>query len=141
LLNLFFTKMAYYPNIREPIGRECMRKLYSSEQEEVRIKKVKEIVSEIYDDVIGAAKICNHTSYNFKIPLPGQNKRLNQIYMENMRDILINLEYLFPGCSVVHTVLSAARDGKLYDISKLNSTTLPLVLYAMPNSYIVIDWT
>lgn len=133
--------MAYYPNIREPIGRELMKKLYTTTQEEVRIKKVKEIVSEIYDEAVRAAKICNLTTFNFKIPLPGQDKKLNQTYMENMRDILINLEYLFPGSSISHTVLSAARDGKLYDISKLNSTTLPLVLYAMPNSYIVIDWT
>lgn len=61
-------------------------------------------------------------------------------HIKNMNDILTALRGLFPDCRVSHTLLCQAKDGKMYDISKLDDAVLPFVDRALDQSYIVIDW-
>lgn len=62
-------------------------------------------------------------------------------HIKNMSDILEGLQTLFPGCSVSHTLLCQAKDGKMYDVAKLDDVVLPFVDRALDQSYIVIDWS
>ena len=62
-------------------------------------------------------------------------------HIKNMKDILAGLRDLFPDCSVSHTLLCQAKDGKLYDVAKLDDAVLPFVDRALDQSYIVIDWS
>ena len=62
-------------------------------------------------------------------------------HIKNMNDILAGLRDLFPDCAVSHTLLCQAKDGKLYDVAKLDDAVLPFVDRALDQSYIVIDWS
>jgi hypothetical protein len=62
-------------------------------------------------------------------------------HIKNMPYILAGLQELFPGCSVSHTLLCQAKDGKMYDVAKLDESVLPFVDRALDQSYIVIDWS
>jgi hypothetical protein len=62
-------------------------------------------------------------------------------HINNMKDILVGLQSLFPDCAVSHTLLCQAKDGKMYDISKLDDSVLPFLDRALDHSYIVIDWS
>jgi len=37
--------------------------------------------------------------------------------------------------------MARAKDGKLYDVAKLDDAVLPFVDRALDQSYIVIDWS
>lgn len=62
-------------------------------------------------------------------------------HIKNIPDILAGLRDLFPDCTVSHTLLCQAKDGKMYDIAKLDDAVLPFVDRALDQSYIVIDWS
>jgi hypothetical protein len=62
-------------------------------------------------------------------------------HIKNMNDILAGLRNLFPECAVSHTLLCQAKDGKMYDVAKLDDAVLPFVDRALDQSYIVIDWS
>jgi hypothetical protein len=66
--------------------------------------------------------------------------RWTSFHMENMPEILRRLQALFPKDHVSHTILSRGKDGMLYDIARLNDSTLPLVDSVLNDSYIVIDF-
>jgi hypothetical protein len=70
-----------------------------------------------------------------------QKGQADPFYIKNMPDILAGLQQLFPGCSVSHTLLCQAKDGKMYDVAKLDESVLPFVDRALDQSYIVIDWS
>jgi len=62
-------------------------------------------------------------------------------HIKNISDILDGLRNLFSDCAVSHTLLCQAKDGKMYDIAKLDDAVLPFVDRALDQSYIVIDWS
>jgi len=62
-------------------------------------------------------------------------------HIKNIPDILDGLRNLFPDCAVSHTLLCQAKDGKMYDVAKLDDAVLPFVDRALDQSYIVIDWS
>jgi len=69
------------------------------------------------------------------------NPLYNTFHINNMSDILAGLRSLFPDCAVSHTLLCQAKDGKMYDVAKLDDAVLPFVDRALDHSYIVIDWS
>jgi hypothetical protein len=124
---------------RTPINRETMQKLNQDEyKKEIRINQ---IVTIIYDDTVCIAKDNDCTSYNYQIPFNEQTQSSDNFYIQNIDTILIKLKELFPECSISHTLLAKGKNGKLYDISKINDDILPLIDTALNNSYIVIDWS
>jgi hypothetical protein len=128
----------------KPISRQEMRNLKCQVDEEIRIEKIQTILRDIYNTVTNYARSNTNTTYEYKVPHPQEkspDRYTNEFYIKNMIEILTNLEKLFPDCSVSHSVLGRGRDGKLYDLSKLDDRTIPLVTNVLANSYIVIDWT
>ena len=143
-----------------PMSRLMMHELKSQNDAEVRQGKIKNIVEGIYKNSINVSSTTSDSSYNFKIPpaphVQDPNRKTairpkishynnsgpaDPFYIKNMPDILDGLHNLFPDCSVSHTLLCQAKDGKLYDVAKLDDAVLPFVDRALDQSYIVIDWS
>ena len=142
-----------------PMPRYVMQMLKSQKYEELRKSRVKNIIDEIYTEAVHTASTSSTTSYNHEIPssmmamrTPAERVRLkaqgqyikgqaDPFYIKNMSDILAGLEALFPACAVSHTLLCQGKDGKMYDVAKLDETVLPFVDRALDQSYIVIDWS
>ena len=103
--------------------------------------KINTIVTTIYDDTVCIAKSSDVTSYNYQIPFNEQTQSSDNFYIQNIDTILNKLKELFPECSVSHTLLAKGKNGKLYDISKINDDILPLIDTTLKQSYIVIDWS
>ena len=113
-------------------------------REDMRAIMANTIVKQIYTQVIYSAQTKPDTVYHHQVPeifVGHAKKRVNANYIENMTAILTGLQALFPDSAVSHTLLAQGKDGKLYDVAKLDDTTLPLVDTALTPSYIVIDWT
>lgn len=146
-----------------PMSRSMMQELKSQKEEEARHEKIKNIVRIIYNGAYTSAKNGQDSSYNYPIPLvntqvhltpnipclsrPGisfpapYKKSSDPFYVENMPYILNSLQNLFPECTISHSIMTKAKDGKLYDVSKLDDIVLPFVDCALEQSYIVIDWS
>jgi hypothetical protein len=62
-------------------------------------------------------------------------------HIKNMSHILAGLRELFPECAVTHTLLSQAKDGKMYDIAKLDDAVLAFIDRTLDQSFIIIDWS
>jgi len=143
-----------------PMSRAMMQSLKAHNDEEVRQKQIKAIVTQIYNGAYTSAKNGHATSYNHQIPLentpvrnvpclsrPGisfpapYKKSSDPFYIENMSDILTSLQHFFPECTISHSIMARAKDGKLYDVAKLDDAVLPFVDRALEQSYIVIDWS
>jgi len=142
-----------------PFTRAMMQELKSQKEEEVRQVQIKKIVKEIYTEAVQVASTSNTTYYNYQVPsyimamrTPSERDRLkaqgqyvkgtaDPFYVKNMNDILAGLRDLFPDCAVSHTLLCQAKDGKMYDVAKLDDAVLPFVDRALDQSYIVIDWS
>jgi hypothetical protein len=139
-----------------PMSRAAMQGLKAQKDEEQRIReqkirldKVKQIANSIYNSAVQLAATSTHTSFKHEIPrglynsLP-PNHRLytsDPFYLNNMTDILAELQALFPGCSVTHALMAKGRDGKLYDLSKMDDSVLPFIDQTLEQSYILIDWS
>lgn len=119
-----------------PINRAELAELRAKIVQEQRIASINNIIRSIYNYVINAAKSTSDTKYNYII------QQYEASFMkENMKDIMVLLQQLFPDCQISHTLLARGIDGEMYDISKLDDTSLPLVNQVLNNSYIVIDWS
>ena len=120
---------------RIPINLKKMQELKQNEN------KINTIVTTIYDDTVCIAKVSNETLYNYQIPFNEETQSSDNFYIQNIDTILNKLKKLFPECSVSHTLLAKGKNGKLYDISKINDDILPLIDTTLKQSYIVIDWS
>ena len=119
--------------------REALQGLKAKAVEEKRRAFVTKQIEHIYCAVKAHAsgqqlsrQDCD-TSYKYAVQ---QN-----VEKTTITDIISGLQELFPDCSIVHTLLARGKNGKLYDISKIDDTILPLINVALNESYIVIDWT
>jgi len=88
-----------------PVTREFLLTLKVKKDEEKRIKGVNERVNHIYHKILDAAELYSGTSYKF--PLTHQERHgeftfSDSFYKDNMREILICLQILFPDCIVTH---------------------------------------
>ena len=119
------------------MSRETMRDLKNKTDEENRLYHIKQIIHIIYSGATFIAKTKTDTSYKYQVPFNPND----DFYSKNMTKILQGLQELFPDCSVTHTLFARGTDGKMYDISKLDDTVLPIVNTALNNSFIVIDWS
>jgi len=104
--------------------------------EEKRLFKINSIVHSIYPRVLQIAKHSGEKAYHHEIHFAER-----VFYTTNATAILAGLKELFPDAHIAHTLLARGTDGKLYDIARLNDSTLRLVSKANNNSYIVVDWS
>jgi hypothetical protein len=127
-----------------PMSKESMQKLKAEEDEKNRNKKIKEIVSNIYNSAIYTAKTTSNTSFHHEIPMNNTYKHdnsLNIFYINNKDEIVKILQELFTDCLVSFSILSRGNDGKMYDISKMDEKVIPFINREFDKSYIVIDWS
>lgn len=151
-----------------PFSRENMRALKSQKDEEGHQRRLEEVVKNIYMSAVCLAERNTETIFRFRIQngnynsvhipscIPYSNLQLNSLQsipfhinkdyiMGNIDEILTRLRILFPDCSVEYKKVSMARgrDGKDYDISKLDEKLRPFIdtARAETNEYIVIDWS
>jgi hypothetical protein len=120
---------------RIPINLKKMQELKQNKN------KINTIVTTIYDDTVCITKVSNETLYNYQIPFNEETQSSDNFYIQNIDTILNKLKELFPECSISHTLLAKGKNGKLYDISKINDDILPLIDTTLKQSYIVIDWS
>ena len=123
------------------MSKESMQKLKAEEDEKNRNKKIKEIVSNIYNSAIYMAKGTSNTSFHHEIPMNNWNNGLDIFYINNKDEIVKILQELFTDCSVSFSILSRGNDGKMYDISKMDEKVIPFINRQFDKSYIVIDWS
>lgn len=129
-----------------PISRDTLRSMKAEEDEMKRMAEVNRVLSIIYREVVESAKSKDDTSYNYTIPVRGVVKATHQMlydefFMKNMDEILVRLRSLFPECTVEQKTLSRGNDGKMYEISKMDSTLLPFVNHNYDQSFIVVNWS
>jgi len=118
-----------------PINRDTMRQLKILKDEEQRLSKINKLVCELYSAAVETAMYSTSTSYTYEL------SHDKNFIVANIQEILQCIEELFPDCSVKHTLMARGRDRKMYDISTIDDSKLPLVNTIEPNSYIVIDWS
>ena len=134
-----------------------MQELKIQKEEEVRQDKIKSFVADVYKSAVLHASSTTSSSVISKIPtapypnaniVPSHILRAHDMsgpsdpfYIKNIKDILASLQQLFPDCFVSHSIMARAKDGKLYDVAKLDDAVLPFVDRALDQSYIVIDWS
>ena len=128
-------------SVNVPFSRDSMKALRAKTVEEERKYKICTIVSQIYNKAIDTAKNTNDLKYCYSLP-EARNDGYNnfEFYKTNMSTILEELQSLFPDCSVEYNVFAIARDGKKYNISKMDDT-LKSFITNQSKEYIVIDWS
>ena len=126
------------------MNRVDMQQLKEKYDEGNRIQFINQTVTDIYNRALEHARSKTDKSYNYQISgnisMQNINITRNPKIIENMPDILIKLQELFPDCSITHTLMAKGSDGKMYDISKIDDSILPLINSVNKESYIVIDW-
>ena len=98
---------------------------------------------------IGTKESCFHyeipvvhiRTYNSTLRVDINSLKSDPFWIDNMKDIISGLKELFPECDVSHTIMATGRNGKMYDVARLDDTVLPFVDRALDQSYIVIDWS
>lgn len=115
-------------------------------EEKLRLDRVKRIADSIYNSAVQLAASSIHTSFKHEIPRGRYSFHDNwnasdPFYLNNMGDILGELQLLFPGCTVTHSLMAKGRDGKLYDLTNMDDKLLPFINQTLEQSYIVIDWS
>jgi len=130
----------------KPMTRFDMQTLKAQADEKRRLDRVKQISDSIYCNAISLAQSSTDTSFKYEIPRGcyTPHHRVNAsdpFYLNNIADILAELQLLFPGCTVTHSLMAKGRDGKLYDLTKMDDSVLPFIDQTLEQSYIVIDWS
>jgi hypothetical protein len=103
-----------------PVSRKFLRDLKAKKDEEKRIKGVQERVNYIYNMTLESAELHSHTFYRF--PLTHQERHgeytfYDSFYSENMVDILVGVQTVFPDCKVTRVHGDTAYESILIDWS------------------------
>ena len=126
-----------------PISRDSMRIRRAERLEEQRKQQIQQTVKNIY---ITALRLADNTEdskcfYEF----PAKHVQVGQpqpdFLKTNMAEILDEVRTLFPGCSVEHTRMATARDGKKYDVTKIDEKLTPFIMQHSIVECIVVDWS
>ena len=126
-----------------PITRESMRGLKAKRLEEDRIHQLNHIIEQIYREAVSIANNTDDSKCLHMLPMLGKNSY--EFHKTNMAEIISRVKSLFPDCSVEHKMLTTvtARDGKKYDISKVDDSNISHIK-GRPTEigeYIVVDWS
>jgi hypothetical protein len=158
----FYTKNYNPILISLPIySSEDLLQLKAKKDEEERIKRITEFITNIHKCVIKKAETSSETKYAQIIPrLRNQNmcgydmntyynQPIDEFYITNKIEIICNLQYLFPRCEIKHVIFEKIVDqGQIYNIDNL-----PQHLAYLKNNkqsldqntkkidYLIIDWT
>jgi len=115
-----------------PMNRETMRQLKFLKDEEIRHKRINQVIEEIYINAVEQAMNNTQTSYRYQISAYDK-----QFYTKNITEIIERLQYLFPDCIVKDTLMFRGKDRRTYGTDIMDTGFIKSAIY----SYIVIDWT
>ena len=147
-------RMASTENPLTVMTRESMRGLRANTVEETRVRQINHIIKTIHSAAICHAKTTSETSYQcvvqeIRCPLDYAEKPL-AFDTQDKADILWGLEKLFPHCIIGYKSLlwnqiervpiRNPMDGRVIDISTVNSQVPQLINNITQRECIVIDW-
>ena len=126
--------------------RDDLRGLYAKTQEEARLKRVNQLVSDICARLVHAASQSPEATFSY--PLPARHTRNDQrqneqldFYLTNMSDIVAGLQSRFPDSTITQKSIIRTPDGKDHDIGTLDPSIISLLRYGHQMDTITIDWT
>ena len=120
-----------------PMSRDAMRELKAKNDEEQRLRWIKENISDIYNNAVQAAKSSSMTKWSREI------KSHEVFLVKNMDDILSGLQNLFPDCSVEFKsgIMAIGSDGAMHDISTLDPAAMQFMRLTQIKQCITIEWS
>jgi hypothetical protein len=150
-----------------PVTRSLMQNLYENTNDKIRNGKIEEIIKMIYSRAINFAEKNPVKSFMFDFSIEQQfgnfyfkslaaqaNTQSTTEFAairksdisDNIKEIIVSLETLFPECNITYKSISFARgrDGKEYDISTLDENLRQLIINPgqfRKSDCIVIDWS
>jgi hypothetical protein len=126
----------------KPISRDSMRLRRTQTLEAQRKQQIKNTAEMIYRNAVHAAENTEDSKYVYQLPVinRGQDDK-SEFHRANMVEILDEVRSLFPDCSVEHTRMATAHDGKTYDVSKIDEKLKPFIMQHRIVECIVVDWS
>jgi len=124
--------------VKKVYSKEYLQKLKSIKDEALRIQNINNLINRIYLDVIRQAETTNNTVYQFNMHHQNEHQKID---IKDIPYIITELQNYYTGCIVKYTAMFRGRDGKMHDISKMDSSVLPFVDVNQKCDYIVIDWS
>ena len=124
-----------------PVSRKSMHTLKAKYDEKNRQMRVKDFVQDIYKRTIQAAQTKTGTSFQYDIPT--ELSKISPFHLANMKEIIGELETLFPDCSVKYVKLTAGHNGIYYDLSNPDEKLRPICRVRGDDNkgVIIIDWS
>lgn len=118
-----------------PVSREHLHSLKRQKDEEMRIQYINNYVKNIYNSVINKAQTSTDNYYH--------HTQIFEFTRRNMPEILDTLKTLFPDCLVEYQNTIEGKDGKVYDMNKLDENIRKILLSCSHeiNERIVIEWS
>ena len=117
------------------VSRDELRGLYAKTQEEERLRKVREVVNNIYAQVVRQSSGSVETTFIFHYSA-GYNPAFNTT---NILDIVAGLQELFPDSTITERSILRLHNGTMHDISTLDAKFIGLP--GQQIQALVIDWT
>ena len=97
-------------------------------------KMIERIAQKMYKTVLNSAKNQGIKRVKYRI-----RDNVKDFYIANIEGIIKRLQELLKDCTVKHTIVSRGKDGRLYDISEVDESILPLLTTVENDSYIFIN--
>jgi len=108
------------------------------EIEEVRLKKVNQVIDNIYNSVVGISKTSTNKSYKYYCNLPGAEATF---FEDNKNDILNGLRALFPDSTIEFKFFLRDNNQQVKEFSVIDESMRQYVTRQYNNDYINIDWS
>ena len=122
--------------IGPPITAEEMRVLKAEEDEKKRWQVISYTIKSFYHDAIKYAKSNTETKFVYcPTGFYGGDEFLNK----NKKDIISNLEKLFPGCRISYRTYARGGNNEMCDITDMDEETKKC--FSGQSLRIVIDWS
>jgi len=108
------------------------------EVEDARVKKVNQVIDNIYNSVIGISKISTTKSYKFYCNLPGYE---TTFFEDNKNDIINGLRVLFPDSTIEFKFFLRDNKEQIKEFSVIDESMRQYVTRQYNSDYINIDWS
>ena len=108
------------------------------EVEDARVKKVNQVIDNIYNSVIGISKTSTTKSYKFYCNLPGYE---TTFFEDNKNDILNGLRVLFPDSTIEFKFFLRDNKEQIKEFSVIDESMRQYVTRQYNSDYINIDWS
>ena len=120
-----------------PVFREHLRSLKPQRDKEIILQQINQYVRNIYSAVVNKAQISTDTYYC--------TTQISEFEKKHMPEIIDMLKTLFPDCLVEYQDTIGGKDGKMYDINKLDESMRQMLLNpsykTQMHQQILIEWS